>query len=303
MIIFLFGKDSFRSLKKLGEIIDKYKEKHEKSLSFHEFDSKTNFKDFRDQFQTKSIFQENKLLVLKDIFSNPKFKKEFLESEIDFTKSKHIIVFHETEEVKKKDPLFVYLKKNSKSQEFELLKGKKLQTWIIKELSEVKIDSIALKLLIQYTEKDPWKLSNEIHKLANYGVKRITEEHINLLVHPSLEQNIFQTIDSISSKQKQKAINLIHQHIEKGDSPLYLLSMIAFQFRNLLIMKDMIYKGKNINELKWHPFVIKKTYRLSQSFELKQLKKIYQKIVETDLNIKTGKVDPEMGLELLIAQI
>jgi len=111
MIIFLFGKDSFRSLKKLKEVINKYQEKYEKSLSFEEFNSNTNFKDFRDQFQTKSIFQENKLLVLKDIFSNSKFKKEFLESEIDFAKSKHIIVFRETEEVKKKDPLFVYLKK------------------------------------------------------------------------------------------------------------------------------------------------------------------------------------------------
>jgi len=146
-------------------------------------------------------------------------------------------------------------------------------------------------------------LSNEIHKLTSYESKQITDKHIELLVHPSLEQNIFKTIDSISSKRKQKAINLIHQHIDKGDSPLYLLSMIAFQFRNLLIMKDQIHKGKNINELKWHPFVIKKTYKLSQSFELEQLKKIYQKIVETDLNIKTGKIDPEIGLELLIAQI
>jgi len=38
-------------------------------------------------------------------------------------------------------------------------------------------------------------------------------------------------------------------------------------------------------------------------FTLEELKKIYYKIFQADLNIKTGKIEPEVGLDLLITEI
>ena len=32
---------------------------------------------------------------------------------------------------------------------------------------------------------------------------------------------------------------MLHKQLEDGDAPLYLLSMIAYQFRNLLIIKEL----------------------------------------------------------------
>jgi DNA polymerase-3 subunit delta len=49
--------------------------------------------------------------------------------------------------------------------------------------------------------------------------------------------------------------------------------------------------------------LVKKSYRQAQRFTLWQLKKIYQKIFQVDLAIKTGKVEPETALDLFIAEI
>jgi DNA polymerase III delta subunit len=72
--------------------------------------------------------------------------------------------------------------------------------------------------------------------------------------------------------------------------------MINFQLRNLLIVKS----GAKLNA---HPYVIKKTVRQAGNFSLGDLKKIYQKIFQVDVGIKTGKIDPEVALDLLIAEV
>ncbi|PIV65126.1 MAG: DNA polymerase III subunit delta, partial [Candidatus Nealsonbacteria bacterium CG01_land_8_20_14_3_00_12] len=50
-------------------------------------------------------------------------------------------------------------------------------------------------------------------------------------------------------------------------------------------------------------YIIKKSYSLAQKFTIQELKKIYQKIFQVDLDIKTGRVEPEVALDLLIAEI
>ena len=52
-----------------------------------------------------------------------------------------------------------------------------------------------------------------------------------------------------------------------------------------------------------HPYVIKKSFFLCRKFEESELKKIYKKIFQIDFDIKTGKIDPQMALDLLVAEI
>jgi DNA polymerase-3 subunit delta len=295
MIIFLYGKDDFRSLQKLKQIIFRHQKLYKTGLNLKFIDCKKHeFEHFRDQIRTKSMFQEKKLFVLKDIFSAPEFKQKG--------------------EISQKDPFFLFLQKNSRRQEFALLEGKKLEAWITKQAQKHKaqIKTEAIKLLIQYAGNNLWQISNEIKKLVNYkaGALKpvISQKDIKVLVTPKINLNIFKTIDAIAEKNKQKALSLIHQHLKKGDSPSYLLSMITFQFRNLLIVKEKSTYFGNINAagargLNMHPFVFRKSLWLSQKFSLEQLKKIYQKIFQIDLAIKTGKIEPELALDLLMAEL
>jgi len=312
MIIFLYGPDTYRSQQKLNEIIEHYQKVHKSGLNLRYFDGDSekslNFQDFRNEIETASMFREKKLLVLKDIFSNKDFQEEFLKQREKFVNSGNIILIYERKQADKKSPFFKFLKKNSESQEFEPLEGPKLSSWIKKEFKQYnsKTDSEALAKLIEYVGNDLWRMSNEIRKLASYK-KEIGIKEIELLVRSKIETDIFKTIDAIAQKNKKQALILLHKHLEKGDSPLYLLSMINYQFRNLLVIKDLIEKHNPYNLILkksgLHPFVVKKSYYQSQKFTLQELKKIYQKIFQVDLNIKTGRIEPETALHLLIAEI
>ncbi len=319
MIIFLYGPDTYRLRQKLNEIIEHYKKVHKSGLNLRYIDlgeketsaepGRMSFEDFRDEFQSVSMFAEKKLIVLEEAFANQNFKENFLKNSKKFTDSNNIILFSETKETPNSDPLFKFLKKQAKSQEFQLLEGENLKNWVKKEIGDYKmtINPAALKKLIEYIGNDLWCATNEIKKLASYCQNReIKVEDIELLVKPKIEPEIFKTIDAIASKNKKRALELIHKHLEKGDSPVYLLSMINFQFRNLLTIRDLIEKNETpyslSKETKLHPYVIKKTYPQAKKFKIDELKKIYRKIFQVDLAIKTGKMDPATALDLLITE-
>jgi DNA polymerase-3 subunit delta len=329
MIIFLYGRDSHRSRQKLNEIIDsyiasgsdisaggRYKKTRKIGLNLKHFDCKEkDFQEFREEVRSASIFREKKLFILRNVFSNPGFKINFLEQGKSFLKSDDIILVYEENDIPGRDKLADFLEKYAKSQEFEPLEGQKLKTWIKKELEVLAadIEERALDRLIEFVGNNLWQMTNEVKKLTAYiknnsqTKKKIEVKDVELLVKPKIETAIFKTIDSLASKNKKQALRLLHEHLEKGDNPLYLLSMVNFQFRNLLIVKNLIEKKlpyySILKRTKLHPFVAKKSYWQAQKFTIQELKKIYQKLFEADFNIKAGRVKPEAALDILIAEI
>jgi DNA polymerase-3 subunit delta len=292
---------------KLKEIIERHKKIHKSGLNLKYFDD---FTSLKDEIRQTSMFKEKKLAVITNAFASPDFKERFLANKKDFLKTEDVILFYQEGEINKNSSFFKFLKKNAKSQEFKFLTGQNLRTWIKKEFDkyETKIDSEVLEKLIEYIGNDLWQMSNEIRKLASFKKnKAVQSEDIELLVRSKIETDIFKTIDAIADKNKKQALKLLHKHLEKGDSPLYLLAMINYQFRNLLIVKDLIEKHKPYNIILrksgLHHFVVKKSYYQSQKFTFQELKKIYHKIFKVDLDIKTGRIQPEIALDLLITEI
>jgi len=311
MIIFLYGQDTFRLKQKLAEIIDEYQKVHKSGLNLKIFDKGINFDDLKNEIFSFSMFKEKKLIILKNIFDDKIFKEKFI-SLIKKIKDFHniILILCQEGEVSLTDPLFKELKKTAKSQEFKKLEGLALKNWIKKETEKLGalISPEAVEKLIAFLGNDSWQISNEMKKLITFKKKKtVQSKDIELLTKPEVENNIFKTIDAIAEKNKKRAAYLIHQHLEKGDSPLYLMAMINSQFRNLLVVTEMI--GKNVpyylirQKTQMKPFLFEKTWRQSRKFTLRELKNIYWKIFKLDLEIKTGKIDPITALDLLLSQI
>lgn len=312
MIYFLYGEDSYRAKKKLEEIVLGYKKIHKSGLNLIYVNAKnSDFKDFYSNFKITSMFAEKKLVILKNVFADKgKFQEDFLENIEALENLKDIVVVFEDCPADQRTKFFKGLQKYAKCQEFNYLSPASLKKWIAVECENngAKINPDAADLLADFVKMDLWQMSNEINKLSNYRKSgAIKKEDIELLVKPNIENDIFKTIDALASKNKKQALHLLHKHLENGDNTLYLLSMIAYQFRNLLIIKElqdtqvpyqMIAKKSGL-----HPFVVQKSSYLCNQFSMEQLKKIYQKIFQVDLDIKTGKVEPETALDLLVAEI
>lgn len=300
---------------KLNEVVESYKKIHKSGLNLRYFDcsektAEDTFNNLKDEIRQASMFEEKKLAVVINPFLDSEFKEKFLKERKDLLKSEDIILLYEEGKIAKNDSLFKFFIKDTKSQEFQILSGQKLKNWVRRrfERYETKIESDALEMLIEHVGSDLWRMNNEIKKLVSYkNNTTVKKEDIKLLTRSKIETDIFKTIDAISQKNKKQALNLLHKHLEKGDSPLYLLSMINFQFRNLLIVKDFVEKYRPysviLKKSGLHPFVVKKSYSLSQEFSIRELKKIYRRIFQVDLDIKTGRIESKMALDLLIAEI
>ena len=177
-----------------------------------------------------------------------------------------------------------------------------MKKWIKDEVlkNNGKISNNAINLLFDYIGNDLWRQKNEIHKLIAYKNKEeINEDDINLLINVQAETNIFNTVDAIAEKNKELAIKLIKTHLDKGESVFGLLALISTQFKNMLIVKT----ADNYRNTSLHPFVQRKSFYQSQKFSIEDLKRIYNKILQIDSGIKTGKIDENIAIETLILEI
>ena len=284
----------------MEEIIEHYKGVHKSGLNLRFFDCEgSDFHDFASEFRQMPMFQEKKLLVLKNIFQNQEFKKSFLENGKSFADSKDIIVIREETSVPDKDSFLKFLTINAKVQEFEMLEGVKLNNWAKKEFEkyQAQIQPEALGQLVSFVGNDLWQFSQEIQKLSAFGKDQtVGLSDVELLVKPEIATDIFQTIEALALRNKKKALWLIHEHLEKGGSPLYLLSMINFQFRNLLI-------AKKTGRISGHPYFAKKTLWIAERFSFDELKAMYRSLLDADIQIKTGRIDPQSAIDLFVASV
>mgnify|MGYP001070056115 CR=1 FL=1 len=322
MILFLYGPDTFRSKRKLSEIIEKYRLKYKSGLNFAKIElSEDNLNELREIIETTSMFQERKLIVLKNVFSLSKSLQkrisEYLKKRELFESKNIILIFFEEGEIKNKNNLFkLLLKRSFKEQEFKEPPLSDTKVFIKKETEKLhgKIHPLALEKLIFYYGNNLWQLENEIKKLISFkkgGV--IQAEDIENLCEANINLNIFDTIEAISKKNKKRALKLVSKHFQAGENELKILAMIIYQFRILIKIKSILEENKNnIKSSKLHqqfqksgvhPFVIKKTFPIIKNFSMEELKSIYQKLFNLDLKIKTGKIEPKLGIEMFVMEL
>jgi len=296
---------------KLKEIVAEYKTKHKSGLNLLQQDAKEiSFEDFLNNFKITSMFDEKKLVILKNVFGNLKFQEKFSESIETIKNRKDVIVIYEKDLIDQRSKFFKLLKKEAKCQEFCPLSPVMLKKWIKYKFEKygAKISQEAENLLFEFVGNNLWQLENEIKKLADYkGSSVIKKEDVAIHIRPKIENDIFKTIEAISQKDKKLAIGLVRGHLDDGEHPLKILSMIAYQFKNILIVKELIDQHKPYaviaSKSGLHPFVVKKSYYMASQFSMAELKKIYRKIFQVDLNIKSGRIEPETALDMLVAEI
>ena len=83
--------------------------------------------------------------------------------------------------------------------------------------------------------------------------------------------------------------------------------MIVYQYRQLLLVSDALDRGLKSSgdlarTLRMAPFVAEKTARLARNYSFEVLEHLYERLLDYDVAMKTGELEPRLGLELLIAE-
>lgn len=325
MILFLHGPDTYRVRQKLKEIQGQYRATHQDAVHVWDFDCLTSdIEEVKTALEVVSMFEQKKLLVFWNVFQSSAFQEFFIERKNQLTESeRHIVVLVETEEIKGKstNKLYSWLRKNVKQQEFPLLLPAQLKLWIEREFRQynLKIAPRAQETLARSVGNNLWRLSGEVRKIASWKrpanetqsrprlEEHVKEADVALFVEVHAESDIFSTIDAIAQKNKKQALSLLYLHLQKGDSPHYLFTMLVYQFRTILQIRDMEERKLSyetmLRRTKLHPYVLKKGLRVTQNFSLQELKTLYEKLFTLDRNLKLGKGEPEGVFDLLVANL
>jgi DNA polymerase-3 subunit delta len=304
MINLIYGKDTYSSRQELKKIIEEHKKNNIDWFDFVRIDAKggeaETLEKIHQSANTISMFNSKKLVIVENVFSLDEEIQEKIQKLLESKnaeKDQDTTIIFWGEEVKKENKLFEYLTEKAKTKEFKPLSKANLKNWVKEHINTCKavIDNQALEILIENVGSDLWRMANEIDKLTNYS-KKIKIEDVELLIRPEIDLNIFEMVDAIGYKNKSKAIKLFNQHLEQGDNELYLLSMFAYQIRNLI-------KVKSGGKLEMSPFVVQKTKQQAKSFNMEELKKIYRGLMTIDFDSKIGKTDAKTALELFMVSL
>ena len=185
-------------------------------------------------------------------------------------------------------------------------------SWIIQRAKEnyhAEIEPRAAQALASVTGEDLRRADNELIKLVNYvnDERPINEDDVAILTPYVAEANIFAMVDALAVGKTDVALSLMHRLLEDDphDASFGLFAMIVRQFRLLLIAKEhlLLHGGRQgLPEALGtkSQFVANKAADQSRNFTLAQLEAIYRQLQDYDLQMKTGRIEPQLALELMV---
>jgi len=183
-------------------------------------------------------------------------------------------------------------------------------SWIVKrakDMYQANIEPAAATALASVTVGDLRRADNELFKLVSYvgGERAISEADVMLLTPYVAEASMFEMVDALAEGRGKVAVSLVHRLLEQDADVFGLYGMITRQFRLLLLAKEHLTSGgspKDIAQaISVHPYVAEKLAKQSRSFTLEQLETIYRTLQDYDFKMKTGQIEPNLALDLLIA--
>jgi DNA polymerase-3 subunit delta len=213
-------------------------------------------------------------------------------------------------EVKGQNSLLKKLSPLAEVRTFPLLRGRVLEAWIRQRVKAEGSDITpqAVNLLAELIGGDLWAMNGEIQKLLLYSQERpVSEDDVRQLVSYVQEANIFALVDAVAEGRTELAQRILHRLYHEGVAPTYILTMITRQFRLIAQARDL---GPGLSRLQIQDrlglkpgYGLDKTLRQAKLYDFEGVKRAYDKLLETDLAIKTGKYSDKLALELLVTEL
>ena len=305
----LYGTESFLIEQELKKIINKYKID---DISTTKYDlSIDSLKNILDDSMTVSLFDENKLIVVNNanIFNRGKNDDniDLLVQYLSNPNPSTIIVFiNPNATVDSTKKITKLIKDKGVIKELNTTNP----TDIIKSIcGSYKIDRECINLLIDRVGSNVSIIEQELNKLMLYKIddKIITKEDIINLTSVNIDTDIFKFIDYIIQKEKDMAMRIYNEMIKQGEEPIKIIALLASKFRLMYQAVELTRSGCSQQDISStlgvHIYPVKLAIQTGLKYNNKLLLNYLDKLADLDISIKTGKVEPVLGLELFILDV
>ena len=320
MIYFIGGKKQREF--KYFEILEKIrKENAGISESFFDVDLKEN-EQFLEKININSIFLSQELVVLKRA-EKLKNIEEILKyiANLEIV-NKEIIIDYDKEDGKfgaKLKKLLDELEKNRKMKVFLFQKEteEEIRAYIVNELG---INGRDLALLLEMIGNNPFKVRNEVEKIKVFlNGEKFDIEKIKNVVSVEKEYQIYEMTRNILLNNPADVMRYLEQKKEYMGILYSLYSELETMYKISSLKKRGRKFSRNYNTFKMefeeikeifksnnripNSYVIFKKLELEQNYTNLNLKKLVFRCWEIEREIKTGKIEMETGVEILIMEI
>jgi DNA polymerase-3 subunit delta len=195
------------------------------------------------------------------------------------------------------------------ARQFDAPKDKALPGWIHKRVRKHggEIEPQAAQQLGDVVGSDLRLLDQEIVKLVTYtnAQRPIAKADVDAVVPYAQAAVVFDMVDALGRRDGRTASQTLHRLLDAGEHPMGLLAMVVRQFRLLIQVKELRSGGATARDvaqaLGLHPFPAGKLYNQANHFTAEQLEAVYRHLLDADVDIKTGQIEPEAALDLLVA--
>ena len=196
----------------------------------------------------------------------------------------------------------------------------------------------AFSELQKKTGNDMRQIFDELDKLVTFigERQRIEKSDVEDLVTRTDFDSIFDLTNAIGQKSLPLALANLQSILEKGEHPILIHTMLTRQVRFLLQAKLLIESGdikqdvlqmsydafqqrahrklsaelsdklpdsKQLSILKQHPYPFYRTLRQAKNFTVQELVKAMERLLEADIQLKTGSLTPELVIEMLVMDL
>lgn len=258
------------------------------------------------------MFSNNKIVVVKNSGLFQK-KKEDLVELIEYVNKpceSTCLIFWESK-IDKRNALYKAVNNNGIFFEFEYRNPDELIKWVqsVVKKDGKTIDHEAAVRLTFNVDNGLFELENELNKLLMFCKDRpaITLNDVNEACVRSVKAGIFDLTDAVVSGQTGVAYKKLYDLFYLKEPPFMIFFMIARQFMMLNDMLNMKTRGLTLKEIsskvKTPDFITRKNMANAEKYNKTDLKSAVKLLNKIDMDIKSGRITVEAGLDILIPSL
>ena len=315
MIKLFHGKSTFLSKNSADEEalqIQSSRDKDGTPFEYKVYDaSNTSIETIIAEIETPSLFSRHKILYIKRPTQNDSKEELFecLGGLFDRSDDETDIILWEDSKLRSNLTILKPFRENNAIEESPDFNKRSFRTWAADSLSENKLSVThdGVFLLSERTNYDPERFTQEVSKIRLLGKNTITEEDIEELCPDTLENTIWELIDSINEGSIRIAGRKLDRLLRQGNDPFYVLLMIARNIRIMLLVKKMSERGASTGDIarkiKAPPFTISAIREKAEATSYERIALLYEKLSNIDYSGKTGQLDVALALNILLSVI
>jgi DNA polymerase-3 subunit delta len=196
------------------------------------------------------------------------------------------------------------------AQEMQHLKGRALSDWTTRRATEVHglTPAIAAQV-VRVTPPDLSVVDSELSKLAAYKASgsKLTNEAVTELLAGGREDEIFKLTDNLLPHPTPQALQIARGLTRGGLQPTSVAYRMARHVALVLEVRARQDRGESLqrvqDDMTEHRFVVQKAYDAAQNADPDRLEAALRAIRDYEWEVKSGQIDAELGLEVLLTRL